>query len=581
MGTTESVPLKATGGYSSVIGKRLKAPVIKIGRDVTISGNIFHIKSLLGEGQYGKVYAGVEEGKKTPLAIKVMHLSDTEYATDTEISIYEALKSMCNTPRDKRLFPCIHMYEKFKNGSAIIVTDMIGGKETKKAFSKGGRPSLSNSDFINFLRLFSIPIAEMHKMGITHGDIKPENMHSFFDRSTGKPIRVVALDFGLSCSSVSRRRNPHLCQTQFDKNILPTYMDPQYIEGTSNLYSSDIYSLGKAFQYLTKMQSGYLNKSTKMKLRSLIYSMTNSDPQSRPTIKMVIASLERFLLKKGARFTLSSGVYEIVRKIGSGTYAEVYEVIDTQTGVHLAMKIQTNNGINKRVSQRELRVLLQIPKEQCKQKRVACILDYEEDIERGETVMIFDLFANGDLSEFSKSHKNMSQKIILKIMMGMILSLQTLHDLGVFHLDVKANNFVVGNDGKVALIDFGLSCSEKLQRTEPQMCTLRYKVKINSAPRHVAPEMLEGNGGQDLYAVDMFGLGWAFRTFLISQKAAMPPNKNAFSKKVWSVVKSMRRFDPLDRATLLEVIARIDQISPLLTASSAAPTKSASKSLSV
>jgi serine/threonine protein kinase len=65
----------------------------------------------------------------------------------------------------------------------------------------------------------------------------------------------------------------------------------------------------------------------------------------------------------------------------------------------------------------------------------------------------------------------------------------------VIHRDIKLENILVGNDGVIKLIDFGVSISQKEKKAN---------MSIAGTPQYMAPEVLTGYYGKEC---DIWSLG--------------------------------------------------------------------------
>jgi len=104
-----------------------------------------------------------------------------------------------------------------------------------------------------------------------------------------------------------------------------------------------------------------------------------------------------------------------------------------------------------------------------------------------------------NLSEFLKSHSNVSEKLTAKIICQIASGMSYLHKIGVVHRDIKPSNiFLVntGNKHQVKIIDFGLS---KILGKEESLNDLAGSMIYS------APEVLR----RDAYShkVDIWSLG--------------------------------------------------------------------------
>jgi eukaryotic-like serine/threonine-protein kinase len=69
---------------------------------------------------------------------------------------------------------------------------------------------------------------------------------------------------------------------------------------------------------------------------------------------------------------------------------------------------------------------------------------------------------------------------LLGIFIRVAHGLDALHQMGYIHTDIKPNNVMIGNDGEVKIIDFGLACKIG-----------HIKERIQGTPDYIAPEQVE------------------------------------------------------------------------------------------
>lgn len=84
---------------------------------------------------------------------------------------------------------------------------------------------------------------------------------------------------------------------------------------------------------------------------------------------------------------------------------------------------------------------------------------------------------------------------LLGIFMRVAHGLDAMHQAGYIHTDIKPNNIMVGNDGEVKIIDFGLSCPIG-----------HVKNRIQGTPDYIAPEQVGRRVPQD-QRTDVYNFG--------------------------------------------------------------------------
>jgi serine/threonine protein kinase len=144
--------------------------------------------------------------------------------------------------------------------------------------------------------------------------------------------------------------------------------------------------------------------------------------------------------------------YTLVRLIGRGGYADVYEAIDTSSGQHHALKVEhISEGRN--ALEREYAII--------------------QNLESPSFVVFFSYIATAEfrclglelcgqsltaVRRALPDHK-FSASSVLRSSTHMLRAIRDLHRRGVLHRDIKPSNFLIRADLKypLALIDYGLS----------------------------------------------------------------------------------------------------------------------------
>ncbi len=104
------------------------------------------------------------------------------------------------------------------------------------------------------------------------------------------------------------------------------------------------------------------------------------------------------------------------------------------------------------------------------------------------------------LAHLLKAMRPLPEKDALKIASLLCETLQYLHDNGVIHRDLKPHNVMVGCDGSIRLLDFGLAKSNEFRRVTFAGCT-----PAMGTPDYMAPEQVQGKRGD--VRTDIYSLG--------------------------------------------------------------------------
>lgn len=145
--------------------------------------------------------------------------------------------------------------------------------------------------------------------------------------------------------------------------------------------------------------------------------------------------------------------YELIRKVGKGSFGEVYIGFDNKKKEEVAMKLEIRHNHGQRLSLEKnlygkLHGGLGVP-------HVMWYGIYEE-----YNILIMDLLGPSLDDLFRYCSKRFSLKTVLMLADQMMKRLEYIHKQGVVHRDIKPDNFLMGlgrNSHLVHLVDFGLA----------------------------------------------------------------------------------------------------------------------------
>ncbi|XP_061462606.1 mitogen-activated protein kinase kinase kinase kinase 2 isoform X2 [Rhineura floridana] len=143
--------------------------------------------------------------------------------------------------------------------------------------------------------------------------------------------------------------------------------------------------------------------------------------------------------------------YELVQRIGSGTYGDVYKARDTENGELAAIKIvKLDPGDDIGSIQQEITTL-----RDCRHPNVVA---YFGSYLRNERLWIcMEYCGGGSLQEIYHTTGPLSEKQIAYVCRETLQGLHHLHTKGKMHRDIKGANILLTANGDVKLADFGVS----------------------------------------------------------------------------------------------------------------------------
>lgn len=186
--------------------------------------------------------------------------------------------------------------------------------------------------------------------------------------------------------------------------------------------------------------------------------------------------------------------YRIVRELGKGGMATVYEVEREGEAHPLALKllhreISENPDAIKRV-RREVRVWRELI-----HPGVVPLLDFGEV--NGRYCFVMDKISGATLSKLFKQGRVPPNEAI-RHMDAMLDAVAYAHGKGVLHRDLKPDNIMLREDGRLQVLDFGIS------RSVDQQTMITLGDSVLGTPAYMAPERFSGEND---YASDQYALG--------------------------------------------------------------------------
>ncbi|OIR58810.1 MAG: CMGC/CDK protein kinase [Amphiamblys sp. WSBS2006] len=191
--------------------------------------------------------------------------------------------------------------------------------------------------------------------------------------------------------------------------------------------------------------------------------------------------------------------YRIIRKIGEGTFGEVYSGIDTRTNQKVALKkviIHDKKDGFPIPALREISILQHL-KHPSILPLLAVAGTEESSLDGGFIALVFP-YIKHDLLGILRSAFVFSEPYRKYCIQSMLRGIGFLHQNSVLHRDIKASNIFVDEKGEVSIADFGLSRfkNSKKQKYTPGVFTCWYR----------PPEILLGQRNYS-EAADIWALG--------------------------------------------------------------------------
>ena len=206
------------------------------------------------------------------------------------------------------------------------------------------------------------------------------------------------------------------------------------------------------------------------------------------------------------------GPYRIVRPLGKGGMAEVYEVENEKLGSRYAMKVFTlDHGdveFLKKRFQVEGRLLARLD-----HPRIVRVYDMDVDAATGLPYYVMDLVLDPSGSPQSLQEAwtagDITEENVANWYEDLREGLAYIHGEGIVHRDVTLENVLIGADGRAVLSDFGVSKilprDLRSELKETMNTLVRGEKPLMGKPFYIAPEVRKG--ADESAASDYYSLG--------------------------------------------------------------------------
>ena len=209
---------------------------------------------------------------------------------------------------------------------------------------------------------------------------------------------------------------------------------------------------------------------------------------------------------------LVAGRYRVLERVGRGATATVWRARDERLDRDVAVKqfaalrqSGTTTGVHGRVDGlAEVRIAARV-----RHPNVAAVHDVVE--QDRSCWLVMEYVAADTLATVLRQRHRLPPPIAAAVGLQLLAALRAVHEAGVVHCDVKPANLLLGDDGRLVLVDFGIA---EVAGDTP---VARDDGEIVGSPAYMAPELIRGETPGP--AADLWSLG----TTLYAAVEGRPP----------------------------------------------------------
>jgi serine/threonine protein kinase len=193
------------------------------------------------------------------------------------------------------------------------------------------------------------------------------------------------------------------------------------------------------------------------------------------------------------------GHYRLLRKLGSGGFADVYQAEHIYLNTQVAVKVLTANlarGGDMQDFLNEAQFIARLD-----HPHIVRVRDF--GVEKAVPYLVMDFAPNGTLRQRYPKGTRLDLSYVMTYVKQLASALQYAHTQHMIHRDVKPENILLGSNDKLLLGDFGAALVTRTsQQLNPQT--------IIGTPLYMAPEQIDGIPGpaSDQYALGIVVYEW-------------------------------------------------------------------------
>ncbi|MFI9009645.1 serine/threonine-protein kinase [Actinosynnema sp. NPDC053489] len=225
-----------------------------------------------------------------------------------------------------------------------------------------------------------------------------------------------------------------------------------------------------------------------------------------------------------------AGRYTLLAELGRGGMGVVWRAQDNVIGRQVAIKeLHLPDGI----APEERRVLeervLREARTAGRLNDPAVVTVFDVVAEHGMTYIVMELVEAATLSSLISAHGPMPQDRVVSMAIQALSALDSAHQAGIVHRDVKPGNLMVTPNGRVKLTDFGIAQAVD----DPRLTT---SGSLIGSPAYMSPERIHGNEATP--ASDLWALG---ATLCYAVEGANPYERSTTASTLHAIMTEMPR----------------------------------------
>jgi Tol biopolymer transport system component/predicted Ser/Thr protein kinase len=189
------------------------------------------------------------------------------------------------------------------------------------------------------------------------------------------------------------------------------------------------------------------------------------------------------------------GPYTIISLIGSGAMGEVYRARDTRLNRDVALKVVSADPESMRRFESEARAIASL-------NHPNILTVHDAGVEDGKAFLVTELIQGDTLRKVLSTRGALPMARVLEYGVQIAEGLAAAHDEGIVHRDLKPENIMLGRDGRVKILDFGIAKAIDIPFSDSNATAPGVLIGTSA---YMSPE--QARGARVTYFADQFALG--------------------------------------------------------------------------
>jgi len=475
------------------------------------------IRKKLGEGGMGAVFLAEHLKLKRQSVIKVIpaHLASNRQL----IARFEREAQAAAVIQHPNVVSVYNVGE--ENGVHFIEMEYVDGKALDGMMKE--KKVLEQMEAVQIIRDCCKGLAQAHKGGIVHRDIKPDNI------MMTRKGQVKIADFGLARAAQSEQ-----AELTRAGQILgtPAYMSPEQCKAEPTDARCDIYSLGATFYAMVTGKRPFTGKSVVEIMKKhveqdpitprdynpdlsptvarIILRMMAKAPEDRyQSAEEVIDAIGAFLREEGTDRlkevqALIGDDYRLIKKLGQGGMGAVYsartqkQLGELEPESVVAIKVLSQDVSEEDVKRFELEAKLAM---QVTHDSVIRVLGHR--IGDPISYIVMEYVEGESVRDLLRRQERMEEPEVRRVLREVLNALSAAHEQKIIHRDIKPDNIMLAKPhGHVKIADFGVA---KQADSTTEVTQAGFLV---GTPHYMSPEQCSTTGDYEVTTqADIYSLG--------------------------------------------------------------------------